>query len=202
MKLPTWTRTESTNTWREELPGGEPGKIGPTGEEWTETSVTHSCDDPTEMAFHHRCMMQGFNLPEFDGWLAQHPESDGKRAQLATRALAKAAASHWELRAHLQVLNASRQHVDRVDYLKPKAARDERRQEGTRLPRGGRAEALDAWLDLQDLSQSAKQLWRRLERGEGGESLSVTGELLEVDDHPMGFGAFQKRVTKANIRRK
>lgn len=196
MKLPTWTREERTQTMREELPGGA------LGDEYTETVVVYRCGDPAEEAFHHRCILAGFNLPEFDQWLAPHPESDGKAALLATRALAKAATGHWELRSHLKDLHANRVHVDRVDELKPKAARDERRQAGTRQPRGGRAETLDAWLDRQDLSQSAKQLWRLLELGGGGESLSVTGELLEVNEHPMKFTGFQKRVTNAKNRRK
>ena len=123
MKLPTWTREERTQTMREELPGGT------LGGEYTETAVVYRCGDPVEEAFHHRCILAGFNLPEFDQWLAPHPESEGKAALLATRALAKAATGHWELRAHLKDLHANRVHIDRVDYLKPKAARDELRQD-------------------------------------------------------------------------
>lgn len=129
MKLPTWTRTESTNTWREELPGGEPDRIGPAGEEWTETIVTYQCDDPSEMAFSSRCTFTGFNLPAFDTWLATHPDSEGKQQQLQLRALAKAAPSYWELRARLEVLNSSREHVDRVDEIKPLAAEGEKIKE-------------------------------------------------------------------------
>lgn len=90
MKLPTWTRTESTQRWCEELSGGEPGKIGPRGEECTETIVTYQCDDPSEEVFRQKCVMYGFSLPQFDTWL-QELEPCGARDRLLTlRARAKA----------------------------------------------------------------------------------------------------------------
>jgi hypothetical protein len=123
VKLPTWKRTEATQTQWEVFPDGTQG------EEYSKTIVTHHCDDPGEMAFAWRCRVQDFALGEFDTWLATEPESDGKEGILATRKLAKDAATHWELRSHLQLLNAQRQHSPRVAELKPLAAEGKRIRE-------------------------------------------------------------------------
>lgn len=199
MKLPTWTRTESTQRWCEELPGGEPGKIGPSGEKWIETIVTYQCDDPTEMAFRSRCMMQGFNLPEFDTWLATHPESEGKRQQLQRRARAKAAPTYWELRAHLEVLNASREHVDRVDGIKPLAAEGEKiRETRTRAAdtTNRKAEAVNA-----KRNELLAKRARRLILANEATPRTVSRVLIE-QDQAAGLGAKAVRdiLKKAGVR--
>ena len=124
MKLPAWIRSEETQQLRPEFPDGT------LGEEYSETAVRFRCDDPTEMAFAFRCAIQGFALAESDTWLAQLPDSEGKTMLLQVRADAKAAATHWEQRCHLQLLHANRQHVDRTDFLRPLAQRDAVAQRG------------------------------------------------------------------------
>lgn len=85
MNLPTWKRTETTQTWRDELPGGA------RGDEYSKTIVSYQCDDPAQEVFLQKCATERVSLPRLDAWIAKRPEGHPWRAEvIAARACALA----------------------------------------------------------------------------------------------------------------
>lgn len=148
------------------------------------------CDDASELDFAHRVILRfrNFSVPSFDRWASNLPEDTGKDELYRRRMLAKAALTPDGMRGHVEFLHMQRAHIERTDFLRPKAQRDEARQEGTRKER--RPE-ISEWLSTQlrrNPDAKAPALW------------AIAPEWLTDD---IGFGSFQKRVTAARkLRRK
>ncbi len=167
-----------------------------------------TCDDLSEMAFSAKAKWlvtprtsYWFDVPAFDIWLSEQPDSDGKQMLLRKRAEAKAAATIWEMIACLQVLASNQEHV-------PAARRAQRKG-----PRAARRPRLGEWLDAQlrkEPNQSAKELWRRLPEEKTGSDLYVIdggGGVVELDENgaaskALAFGGFESQVSDARKRAK